>query len=94
MERNKIIAVLIKESYPEFMIEQTASKIENFDAEIKEAFELWLSDGTVPKITLEGYTFKDLVHQYGMKPIGAFITMDWLKKEPEKATKALERGIK
>lgn len=94
MERNKIIAVLIKESYPEFMIEQTVSKIENFEPEIKEAFELWLLDGTVPKITLEGYTYKDLLHQYGMKPIGAFITMDWLKKEPEKATKALERGIK
>jgi hypothetical protein len=48
----------------------------------------------VPKITLEGYTFKDLIHQYGMKPIGAFITMDWLKREPEKATEVLERGIK
>lgn len=94
MERNKIIAVLIKESYPEFMIEQTADKIENFEPEIREVFELWLSDGTMPKITLEGYTFKDLIHQYGMKPIGAFITLDWLKKEPEKAAKALERGIK
>ena len=94
MERNKIIAVLTKESYPEFMMEQTANKIENFDAEIKDAFELWLSDETEPTITLEGYTYKDLVHQFGMKPVGAFITLDWLKKEPEKATKALERGIK
>ena len=94
MERNKIIAVLIKESYPEFMIEQTVSKIENFEPEIKETFELWLLDGTVPKITLEGYTYKELIHQFGMKPVGAFITLDWLKKEPEKATKALERGIK
>lgn len=94
MERNKIISVLIKESYSEFMIEQTVSKIENLEPEIKEAFELWLSDGTIPKITLEGYSFKDLIHQYGMKPIGAFITLDWLKKEPEKAAKALERGIK
>ena len=94
MERNKIIAVLIKESYPDYMIEQTASKIENFEPEIKETFELWLLDGTVPKITLEGYTYKELIHQFGMKPVGAFITLDWLKKEPEKATKALERGIK
>ena len=94
MERNKIIAVLIKESYPEFMIEQTVSKIENFEPEIKEAFELWLLDGTVPKIKLEGYTFKDLIHQYGMKPVGAFITLDWLKREPEKASRALKAGVK
>jgi len=29
-----------------------------------------------------------------MKPIGAFITLDWLIKEPEKAKKALNEGIK
>jgi len=29
-----------------------------------------------------------------MKPIGAFITLDWLIREPEKAKKSLKKGIK
>ena len=94
MERKQIIKILKEESYPEYMIEQTADKIENLENEIKEVFEKWHLDGTFPTIKLEGYSFQDLVDQFGMKPVGAFITLDWLKREPEKAARALERGIK
>ena len=76
------------------MIEQTADKMENLEPEIKNAFEQWQLNGIIPTITLEGYTYQTLVNQFGMKPVGAFITLDWLKREPEKAAKALERGIK
>ncbi len=94
MERSQIIEILKEEAYPEYMIEQTTNKLENLEPEIKMAFEQWHIDGTIPTITLEGYTYQDLVKLYGMKPVGAFITLDWLKREPEKAAKALERGIK
>lgn len=94
MERKQIIEILKEEAYPEYMIEQTADKIENLENEIKEAFEKWQLDGTFPTIKLEGYSFQDLVDQFGMKPVGAFITLDWLKKEPGKASDALRRGIK
>ena len=94
MERKQIIEILKEEAYPEYMIEQTADKMENLENEIKEAFEKWHLDGTIPTIKLEGYSYQDLVNQFGMKPVGAFITLDWLKREPEKAARALERGIK
>lgn len=94
MKREQIIEILREEAYPEYMIEQTVRKIENFEPEIKDAFELWLSEGIVPKIKFEGYSFKDLVHQYGMKPVGAFITLDWLKRDPQNAVNALKRGVK
>lgn len=94
MERNTIIEILKEEAYPEYMIEQTADKMENLEPEIKNAFEQWQLNGIIPTITLEGYTYQTLVNQFGMKPVGAFITLDWLKREPEKAAKALERGIK
>lgn len=94
MERNEILEILKEEAYPEYMIEQTADKMENLEPEIKNAFERWHFDGTIPAITLEGYTYQDLVKLYGMKPVGAFITLDWLKREPEKAARALEKGIR
>ena len=94
MERKQIIEILKEEAYPEYMIEQTADKIENLENEVMEAFEKWYLDGIFPTIKLEGYSFQDLVDQFGMKPVGAFITLDWLKKEPGKASDALRRGIK
>lgn len=94
MERNQIIEILKEEAYPEYMIEQTANKLENLVPEIKDVFEQWHLDGAIPSITLEGYTFQTLVNQFGMKPVGAFITLDWLKREPEKAARALEKGIR
>lgn len=94
MKRKQIIEILKEEDYPEYMIEQTADKIENLENEIKEAFEKWHLDGTIPAIKLEGYSYQDLVNQFGMKPVGAFVTLDWLKKEPGKASDALRRGIK
>ena len=94
MERKQIIEILKEEAYPEYMIEQTANKLENLVPEIKDVFEQWHLDGAIPSITLEGYTFQTLVNQFGMKPVGAFITLDWLKREPEKAARALEKGIR
>lgn len=94
MERDTIIGLLKEEAYPEYMLEQTADKMENLEYEIREAFEKWYLDGTIPAIKLEGYSYQDLVNQFGMKPVGAFITLDWLKREPEKAAKALKAGIK
>ena len=94
MEREKIIEILKEESYPEFMIEQTVNKLENLEPEIKSAFEQWLNDGLIPTLSLEGYTYLDLVKNFGMKPVGAFITLDWLKREPEKAAMALRKGIR
>ena len=72
MEREKIIEILKEESYPEFMIEQTVNKLENLEPEIKSAFEQWLNDGLIPTLSLEGYTYLDLVKNFGMKPVGAF----------------------
>ena len=66
MEREKIIEILKEESYPEFMIEQTVNKLENLEPEIKSAFEQWLNDGLSPTLSLEGYTYLDLVKNFGM----------------------------
>ena len=44
--------------------------------------------------TLLVCAYATLIEKYKMNPIGAFITVDWIMREPEKATKELNRGIK
>ena len=94
MERTEIIKILKEEGYPDFILEKTADKIEAFSPETATKFYEFCIQGTTPEIEVEGYNYKSLVEEYGMKPVGAFITLDWLIREPEKAKEALQKGIK
>lgn len=94
MDRNMLLTLLKKESYPDYIVDATIEKIEKFQPSILDAFKLWISDGKTPDFSVEGYAFSDLIKQYDMKPVGAFLTLDWLLREPEKASHALKRGIR
>jgi len=94
MERNKIINLLKEQGYPSFMLEKTADKIENFSQPIKEAFSMWAECGIEPSFSIKDYSYNIFIEEFKMKPIGAFITLDWIMREPEKAIENLNRGIK
>lgn len=94
MERNKIMCLLEAQGYPTFMMEKTADKVENFSPQLKEAFENWVEYGEEPTLEMEGYSYHILIEKFKMNPIGAFVTLDWIHREPELAVKSLKRGIK
>lgn len=94
IDRNKIIEILKAEGYPEFMHESTVDKILHFQNDIANAFSHWVSTNESPNITIEGYTYSFFIEEMQMKPIGAFITLDWLLRDPQKAINALKQGIK
>jgi hypothetical protein len=41
---------------------------------------------------VQGYTAQRLVDEYQFTPPNAFVTLDWLIREPAKAVKALSEG--
>lgn len=94
MERTEIIRILKEEGYPDFILEKTVNKIEAFNPDIATVFSEFCVKGTIPDIEVEGYNYKSLVEEFGMKPVGALITLDWLIREPEIAKEALKKGIK
>ena len=94
MDRERIKEILVEEQYPEFMIENTADKIEAFSLAVAEAFDNWSKNKSQLDISIEGFAFKDLITKWDMNPVGVFITLDWLLREPEKAKRALNKGIK
>ena len=94
MERNDVLKLLKEQGYPEFMLEKTADKVAAFEPIIATAFKSFCAEGKVPDIVIEGYDYNILVSEFSMKPVGAFITLDWLVREPEKAKEALIKGIK
>ncbi len=94
MDRNILLEILKKEDYPSHMIENTLRKLSNLQPLIEAALEKWLKDGKTPTLDVEGYTFSVLTTKFGMQAIGAFLTLDWLCREPQKARDALKRGVR
>lgn len=80
--------------YPDFLIQPTAEKLMNMSEFIKTAFENWYINRIVPDLTVEGYSMSILLKDYNMQVVGAFLTLDWLLKEPLAAKHALKMGIK
>lgn len=69
------------------------SRIRKLDPVIKEALVGFLNTGKCSH-TEEGVCFTELVGAEKMKPIRAFLMLDWLKREPTSALKYLAlRGI-
>lgn len=92
MEKEQIIQILLQNNCPEVQVDAMANKILCFKPQILASFEQWTYDGAFPELEMEGYTIKLLCDDYGLHPIGAFVTLDWLSREPDKATAALRRG--
>lgn len=94
MNRDRIIMTLCAQDYPDFMLEQTADKIERMDERIKVAFDEWVDNNVIPSIDIEGWNYDKLVKKFKMRPAAVFLTLDWLTRDPEKAIKSLKRGIR
>lgn len=75
--------------YPDVNI--MVDKIEAMDGDLKMRVEKFLAEGVVDDIEIEGYSVAKLKEQ-GLNELAAFGTLDWLKREPEKAKKSLEKG--
>jgi hypothetical protein len=88
----------IQEKWPndymqEHTLEVTLEDITKFSAPLLHEFENFLETGEPAKMEIEGWNYEKLTKERGLHPVGAFITLDWLLREPEEAKKALERGF-
>jgi hypothetical protein len=93
MERSSVIERLCHEfGYSAQGARLIVDKLDRLDGEILFAFQRWWQDGTLPDYEAEGYTIERLMTGHGMNPIAAFLTLDWLVREPEKALISLRKG--
>ena len=67
--------------------------IRKMDPELKKAFGKWYKNSTNPTNYVEGVTFETLTKTFKMNEINAFLTLDWLKREPNEAKAALGSAI-
>ncbi len=93
MDAQSLIPRLVSEfGYPQAGAQLVADKLENCSPEIQAAFWEWWNTGSLSEIQIEGYTIQRLMAEHHMKPIAAFLTLDWLQREPQKALVSLTKG--
>jgi hypothetical protein len=70
---------------------QAIKSLRKMDKELLKVFITWFHTREYPDYQVENLSFTDLVLTVKMNEIKAFLFLDWLKKEPDLAKKALRR---
>jgi hypothetical protein len=78
--------------YPYKGAQLVAVKLEGSAPELRRAFLKWWEMGELPELGVEGFTVSQLIDQHHLNPIAAFLTLDWLIRQPEQAKAALRKG--
>ena len=90
MDRDKLMEVLVdKYDYKNSQVGAVADKILAFDPRVAAAFGKWMETGVIDETEVAGYTVAGIIAKKKMKVVGAYLTLDWLAREPEQARQAL-----
>lgn len=78
--------------YTERRAKRTISALRNMEPRIFEQFQIWFHTAKFPEEPLFGIQVKALCDKRGLDPVTAFLTVDWVAREPQTAKKALAFG--
>jgi hypothetical protein len=93
MNETEIRNRLVNEfGYPPKGAEIILDKISKSAPEVQKAILDFIETGGVTAMEVEGYSLTQLRDEHGMKVIAAYLTLDWLIREPEKAKASLKKG--
>lgn len=87
---------LVAEKFPKLASEENMTvilgEINEMDAEFRAHLEYFLETSEIPAISVGGYSIPRLMDEYGMNPMSALFTLDWLKRDPERARRSLKKS--
>ena len=71
---------------------EVVTKLGRCDPKIQDAFHSWMRGNEISDVEVHGYSVSTFVDEYGMTPVAALLTLDWLIREPEIASQAIDEG--
>lgn len=94
MNKEQLRELLVeKYDYKNSQVDSVVEKIGRFSPKVAAAFEKWLNTGEIDNTEVEGYTVKSIMEKKPMKIVGAYLTLDWLEREPSEAKAALGEPV-
>jgi len=76
--------------YPESAIPEVMASISRLDSDLYSLLIEWLQNGVPPAICVAGVSASDLVARK-LNPVATMLTLDWLRRDPERAKRAIGR---
>lgn len=70
-----------------------AEKIVSMNETLKNEYIKWLETGFLPDINVEGFDLEGLMDVFDMSATSAFITLDWLLRDPDEAKSHLAEPL-
>ena len=77
--------------YSERETMQAVSAVERMNPDLQADLMEYLVTGRITPVVVEGVTVTDLMEKAGMNPVTAFLSLDYLKTDPEEAKYILTR---
>ena len=94
MNNEKLRELLVeKYDYKNSQVDGIVEKIGRFSPKVAAAFENWLDTGKTDDTEVEGYTADAILKKKPMKIVAAYLTLDWLEREPEMAKETLDEPV-
>lgn len=88
-EARRWTEILRNEGYSKAGAKSAAEKIVGMDAELRVSLQKWLDHRELDHLAVDGISLLELTETLGYREIAAFLILDWLKREPDKAKEAL-----
>ena len=88
--------LLVEEhGYPEKGAEIMAAKLDALTGTFRDALEKWMTTGEIASPgEYHGYTIDRLMQEHRMNYPAAIATLDWIRRDGDKAVAMLRRGVK
>ncbi len=93
--RDQLVEFLMHEwDYVPKQAPETAEKLLNLDPDIRIAFEIWLEKGEFPDTPVHSsLSPKSLNQIVRIKPPAVFLLLDWIRRDPIEAMRAIQEEL-
>lgn len=92
--KKDIKKTLIERGYPEKQADSVASDLLEIDQTLQKGLLLWLENQEEEDYQIESFKLSELKQKFDMTYPAALLTIDWLIKDSELATKSINQGIR
>ncbi|NDV59086.1 hypothetical protein [Bacteroides sp. 519] len=91
----KTVEILTARGYTEKQAKILGESLSKIDASLKNGLDKWLEDVSIEKdFSIHGITLSEIKKKFNMTYIAALLSMDWVIREPDRAVKSINNGIK
>lgn len=91
-EIKNLIQSKYPDKYPDNKISVLDASLDKMTPAVRKSLENFLQSGQREDINVLGYSIDKLMNEHGMNEVAAYLTIDWILREPDQALQSLQRG--